>query len=317
MLARTALFDFADPMSAALWNLRESVRSFRTLNPQATEHDIWEALYEPSGVAPGSRSRVLLEDGWERHQRQISLYLLVGVTALFEGWIDEILQTVFTNKNDQAKTKLAKWLQYPTVRHPNGQLKAGSGAGLYELIQNGSPRQTPFAKTLRKSGKQSATSVRYSLNELDALLCVYRAFKEVRNAISHTNSIASQRAVDARSAAAALSANDVRMVSVPLPDIVDLNQPVFVSHDSVIAYLQVVTRLVTTYDAELCKSPQAEAELDRRWLKRWPSPQTLSKVRTGDGGRVNLWLREAGLPEADPPGKIVACLLAKGMIQTP
>ena len=145
--------------------------------------------------------RLFVRTDWETQRREIAKYVLLAMTALFEGWTEELLNAFPLSENQRSSK--AKKLQFPA-----SPTETGAKGVVADLLTQTSPTLAGFPVwPCRRPRRDNPLAEKYAWPELDALLTVLRYFKEVRNAISHSNGRASARTVEAYRHAAALDPN--------------------------------------------------------------------------------------------------------------
>jgi hypothetical protein len=243
----TEVFDFAWPTAAAMWNLRWQVDGFLRANPDATDSILQQRFINGSGISGANLKRSCIQWSWEMQQQQFAKFLLIEFCALYEAWIDSVL--------DEIGNGIRKQFQFPT----NGT--DGIGNALLALQANISTElETTIYPALQ-------TNKKYDPSHLNELLICYRYFKECRNVLVHYGGIATQRAAQSYTAYSALSA--VSLGVTEMPD----HCPIGGQGDSVqlrlrgvVGFGEIVLKLISTLDVELSKTTHAEAVLRDRWI---------------------------------------------------
>ncbi len=319
----TALYDFVHPMTAAVWNLRWQVRGYTIERPEVTEAELWARFVQGTGIEYWRNlRRVFLQSTWEAHEAEIAKFVLLGMTALFEGWAEELVG-VFPGNRASRRDRI-KGLQFPKGWvGPNPRSGAYPAPGAKSVVATLAGSRDPdmggFRGILQRRRKANAVSEKYSLAELDALLSVFRYFKEVRNAISHQNGRATSELVYAQQQAAALTATDLRLSRIPSMPAVAVGAPVSVSPKATLEYSEVVLRIVLTVDAELSDATgAARAELFRLWRDQWGAkPPRLHPNSARWPRQVEQWLIRARLPVPQPIEPVIRLLRSEGLVRMP
>lgn len=244
----TETFDFVWSTATAQWNLRWQVDGYLRASPDATDDELKSRFALGSGIRGANLRRYCVQTTWPEQQEMFARVLLIEFCALYEAWIDGVLEEL------GHRSTHASNLQFPTTN--NG----GLAVALTALLANISPELQqciyPVLKTNRKN----------SLPKLESLLICYRYFKEARNAVIHHGGVASQRALNAYLAFSGETAASLGVTEVPRHfPIGTIGDLVKLSLRGVVGFGEIVLKLVTTLDAELSQTTEAEAVFDSRW----------------------------------------------------
>ena len=293
----TETFDFVWSTATAQWNLRWQVDGFVRANPTANDEDLKSRFALGSGIRGANLRRSCLATTWDAQQEMFARILLVEFCALFEAWIDGTLEETGQD------TRHSKSLQFPSA---NGQ---GVSTALAALQANRSPDLEhsvyPVLLTNRKN----------SLAKLENLLRCYRYFKECRNAVIHHGGAASQRTVDAYVSFAAETAQTLGVTEVPKHfPIAAAGDTVQLSLRGVVGFGEIVLKLVTTLDAELSRTVEAEGVLARRWVKAHGARHHLPAGVRAQETRVEKLFRGLGLESPNDPLALLPMLRRRNLL---
>lgn len=292
----TALFQFVWPTAAALWNLRWQVSGFLAASPETPEAQLTARFIEGSGLKNVDLRTACLRTSWEEQQSEFAGFILLEACALFEGWIDAILDLL------DAKTKAnSKGLQFPaSATDPT----AGYASVLAKL-QKPDALGNIFHNALRTNPKNSPS-------KLQNLLLCYRFFKECRNDFAHNGRRASQKTCDAYLTYSSLDRIALGLKEAPQAPEPRLDTPLTLSLRGAVGFTDVVLRLIATLDSELASHPRSRDELLRRWREQFG---TRIQLRAGTSERerqVHRHIAKLGFPKPDSVDPIVQALRQSG-----
>jgi len=281
-----ALFDFAYPAVAALWNLRWQVRGYVETKPDVSETELRDRFVAGSGLNFRNLRRVCIEHTWEQQLEDFARIMLISIFSLYEGWLEETLR-----RFPSPKTR-ANELQYPSA-----SVGTRGKPGVREALQNLTSDKSPAMEDAFTAKLRALP--RYSLSTIDNLMILYRCFKEFRNSYVHSNGIATDYTEAAYNSASGLTAADVGMRKPPEIHAAVEGQPVKASFSGVIGLSEVILQIVTTLDAELSSTQVAEEYFLDRWRQKHRL-RTLSNDIVKRNARVKILAAEAGLLRPDP-----------------
>lgn len=248
----TEVFDFVWPTATAIWNLRWQVAGYVSASPTATESHLAGRFVAGSGIRGANLRRSCIDSSWEDQQQEFARFLLFEFCSLYEAWCEGTLNEL------GAAPSLSKKLQYPTT-FSNGAPSGGLRHAINAIVLNGSPIMAgSIYPAIAKNKKNSPLHI-------EQLLVCYRYFKEARNSLVHAGGSTSSRFVSAEAAYHQLTPAQVGLKEVPAINGHTTGGPIKLSLRGVVGFGDIVLRLVSTLDVELCKSPGAEQAFLRRW----------------------------------------------------
>ncbi len=295
----TETFDFVWATATAHWNLRWQVDGFLRAHPSATDEDLKSRFALGSDIRGANLRRSCIESSWPSQQEMFARILLIEFCALYEAWIDGTLEALGHNSTH------AKNLQFPSTAG------RGVGAALSALQTNVSPELEhclyPVLMTNRKN----------SLGRLENLLSCYRYFKECRNAIIHHGGLATQKTVDAYKSFAGETTASLGVAEVPQhAPVRSLGDSVSLSLRGVVGFGEIVLKLVTTLDAELAKTKEAEQILARSWNSLHGRNYNLPADPRAQETRLVKLVRKLGLETPRDPPKLLPMFRRLGLVAT-
>jgi hypothetical protein len=293
----TKLYDFVWPTAAAMWNLRWQVAGYVNVVPDATVEQLRARFTEGANIHGANLKRGCIEHTWDEQKDTFARILLINTIALYEGWIEEILQDL--GKNTKA---LQKGLQFP------GASGATSAIANINAIES----------TILKSSFHPALSSGryYALSKLNEMLLCYRFFKELRNCDMHAGGIADQKLVAACAQFQAIATPAGLGVSeVPAHTAPALGIPVKISLRGVVGFSGIIFRMLATLDAELSYSKLAEASFIRKWKATHANQRMLSARPDKRKTQVERMAHYAGFPKPSNPQGFGNWLTQLGLTQ--
>jgi hypothetical protein len=246
------LFDFVHTSSVALWNLRWQVQGYVGARPQATADEISAGFAGGTNIRANNLKGTCVEAPWEDQLSQFAQIISANLIAMYEGWAEELM-----SKFDIPG--LTNQVQWPS-KGSYGQKRDGVSEAL------ASARSAGVSEDMKRAFFPIYSANRkYSLAHLDALLTLYRYHKEIRNSFMHRGGVANDAAEAAWYRACTLTRADIGLRSSPyltrMAEGVSIKTNIF----EAIQLSDVLLRIVTTIDAELCFSNPAEKEFINSW----------------------------------------------------
>jgi hypothetical protein len=255
----TDLFDFVWPTAAAMWNLRWQVDGYVRAHSNVSDAELNGRFVAGSNITGANLKRACITTSWITQQETFAKFLLIDLCALYESWADGALQELQIAKPD------GKALQFPNKNR-------GLPGYVQKLVQSQSDMMNsciyPSLVTHRKN----------SLQFIHELLICYRYFKECRNCIVHNAGQPSSVAISAYKAYSSLTTSSLGLSEVPAHDAIAPGQRVRLILRGIVAFSEVILRLVATFDAELARSTYAEQLFIQRW-KTLHKPKRLLSAR--------------------------------------
>lgn len=293
----TETFNFVWATAAAQWNLRWQVDGFLRAHPTASSQDLKDRFSLGSGINGADLKTACIDTTWGKQQEMFAKILLIEFCALYEAWLDGALEALGKN------TKLSKDFQFPS----------SSSGGVSKALTKTRTKISP--EMLRCIYPTLASNKKNSLAYLENLLICYRFFKECRNTIIHHNSQASQKAIEAYSDYAPLSASGLGLKEKPrCSPIHTLGEPVNIDLRGVVGFGDVVLRIISTLDAELSQCEEAEKLLAKKWVKEIGRRQNMPNDQNMKIQRIGKHIKNLGLETPIDPLALIPLLQRNGLI---
>jgi hypothetical protein len=287
----TELFDFVWPAATALWNLRWQVAGYASANPNLTQEGLNARFVLGSGIHGVNLRKACFEFGWEQQQFQFAKFLLIDLFALYEAWLETTLKSL----NHKS---LLKDFQRPST--------SGIVGGLAHALAQIRRTESLVIKSAIYPGLLSQR--KNSLVRLEAMMTCYRFFKELRNSIIHRGGIADSLVCSAYASFSRLSASDLGIKQLPEHPVPVINQRLSIPLRGVVAFSEIILRLITTLDAELAKTSMAERELLSQWRDINGRGVTLKANPQERRAQLSRLIRKLGMPTPTRVEEIEALL---------
>lgn len=256
------LFDFIHTSSVALWNLRWQVQGFVGVRPDAGAEEISGRFSSGANIRANNLKGTCIETSWEDQLDQFAQIISANLIAMYEGWAEELMPKF-------GDPRLVSQVQWPS-RGNYGRLSDGVREALKQARSGG-----VSAEMEKAFFPICSASRKYSLVHLDPLLAMYRYHKEVRNSLMHRGGVANDVAEDAWRNASTLTRADIGLRSSPYLTKLTDGMMIKTNIGEAIQLSDVLLRIVSTIDAELCFTDFAE----QAFLGDWRAIERLREFR--------------------------------------
>lgn len=181
--------------------------------------------------------------------------------SLFEGWQDAISKEYGLSNNHKQALEWPSQSSYPRLK-ANGQSKGPGCTDVLTLLRSGQPS----ALMARSFGPTLTGAAGYSLSNLDDLYICFRAWKEARNCITHGGGRANSRFIDDAQRLAGIAARGLPPLKwfPALPTLAE-GESIDIPFKDMLAFSEVLRRIVCTVDAELAQTRKGEQVFVRRF----------------------------------------------------
>lgn len=288
----TSLFDTVWPTAVGLWNLRCSVSGVKCQFPTISESQLAAKFTLGSGIHGINFKRAFIEKTWEQQQVDFAWTILNSAFPIYEGWLEEMRQSVFTNMN-------VKEMQYPImVRTQVAQLTATHSSVLTNALYP--------AYSSKKNRCYS---------NIDSLMYCLRVFKEARNCYMHNGSIADSKLISAYNAYLPY-ATTTELCVAEVPEFVApvLDKEIQLSLRGVVGFSDILRKILISLDTELLCAEEAENEFIARYQKRQRLVRTLKADQNGARRQVKQYVTQCGFPTPIAVDEMTTFLLRHRLI---
>lgn len=288
----TSIFDTVWPISVGLWNLRCAVNGIKTQFPEVSERELTAKFTLGSGIHGVNYTRAFEQKTWEEQKSDLAWMILNNTFCVFEGWLQELKETVFCDMNQ-------KDLQFP--------IKARNEVA--RLVSTTS-------STMKKSFYNIYSNKRErNYMCIDAWLYCFRVFKETRNCYMHHGKFARQQLIDAYSDylpyanCTALDVSEIPEFFTP-----NLNDSINISLRGVVGFSHIIIKIMVTLDAELICSIHSETEFIKRYKEKHPTLRTLKSDTDSANNQICQYVKQAGFCKPEEAEQLKAFLLSNHLI---
>lgn len=237
---------------AGLWSIYKSGKDLAGLSSVPEWKKIANHLTAGIPEQGGIDLKVITGKTWSNHQETYTNFILTQGAILYEDWTGRIAEmTQTTGKKIKAET-----YQFPSGTKNNKYINWSA------LDSSGAIATSPFLTS--EIQPKLLTAHTTNINNLDALLNWYRYFKELRNSIAHHGGKASQKAIDAYTAASAVTLSSAGMSRDLTSGAPALGKQVPISLADAVLFLGLIQRLAFAFDAKYCTTNHAEIGLIAR-----------------------------------------------------
>jgi|GEM_PF-655728 len=291
----TEIYDFVWPTAVAIWNLKWQVSGYMSVRENATEAELIGRFAAGSNIHGANIRRASIDHSWEQQQEYFARFLLVNLIAVYEAWVEDVLEATGNNTKD-----VHNQIQFPTggmLANPKSSTNRDPIKGVRNAIaiitrQNSQMLIDAFYPTLIQHKKNSKAN-------LDSLLYCYRYFKECRNSLVHGGGVAKSSAELAYHDFLPHAINTKLSVSeVPEHYPIMKGANVKLSLRGVVGLSDIIQRMIVTLDAEISRAGSAEEELKRRWIEKHGTKRMLKqKDLEARKAQVGRMIKSAGFPQ--------------------
>ncbi|MGH0498942.1 hypothetical protein ACQVPI_22055 [Bacillus wiedmannii] len=289
----TDLFDFMWPTIAGVWNLREQVKNHLSIEPSATDKDLREKFISGSEINNVNFRKAFVKRTWEEQEQKLAEFLLTNIFAIHENWLDEVYYAMYPQhiNTDIDISWFTKGMQFPFGSN-------SSNKHVWRAIRRACSNESIMLKDAFYSSL--CANKKNSKQNLNNLLICYRFFKECRNTIIHNAGkvkIGSNliNAYNRFLTVSNTNSLDVKEVPEHLPVVVGTDLKI--SLRGVVGFCEVVLRIITTCDAELARSLDAENEFEKAWKQSKQKNRTLKKESAKREKQIKRYLIKLQYPE--------------------
>jgi hypothetical protein len=295
----TELFDFVWPTAAALWNLRWQVSGFLNEAPDSTPKQLNDRFVFGSGIHGTNLRKSCIDTTWDSQKHHLAGIMLTNAFSIYEHWADEILVSVGMG---DGKGKLL-------------QRDTGSKGepGLCETVNSLCKAECAVLKSAYYPFFSSGS--KYSWPNIKNQLACFRYFKELRNSQIHNGGKATARAEAAYLLFAPISGkHDLGVRGELVHEPVVQGQYFRLHLRGVVGFCDILLRMMTTVDAELCRAAAAETTLTNAFKTGARLISTFSTNHKSRHMQVLGSCKRAGLPPPSDARAIEKFLLEKRLV---
>lgn len=274
----TETYDTVWPTAVGLWNLRCMVNGVKREFPAVNERELASKFSLGSGIHGVNYKKAFLDSSWEMQQEKFAWILLNSTIPIFEGWLEELKQTIF-----------------PDLRIKDMQFPGSVQAEVNRLKQNSSAMLTnSFYQLYSQKRDRCYTNI-------DALMKCYRVFKETRNCYMHNGSKADEKLINAYLDYIPVATKTDLCVS-ETPEFFQpiLGSDIQISLRGVVGFSYILIKIMVSLDTELLCVNDAEKEVLARYKGKHTDKdghfvmRTLKTDQNGAHSQVKHYIQQCG-----------------------
>lgn len=294
----TSTYDTVWPTAVGLWNLRCMVNGVKKEFPAVSESELAAKFSLGSGIHGVNYKRAFLENSWEMQQAKFAWILLNSTIPIFEGWLEELKQTIFPDLK-------IKDMQFPgSVQVEVTRLKQNSSAMLINSF---------YQSYSHKRDRCYAN--------IDALMKCYRVFKETRNCYMHNGSKADAKLINAYTDYIPVATKTDLCVS-EVPEFIQpiLGSDIQISLRGVVGFSYILIKIMVSLDSELLCTSDAEKEILARYKEKHTNKDNHFILRTlkpdldGAHRQVKRYIQQCGFPVPQTADDLTDFLLKNRLV---
>lgn len=202
-----------------------------------------------------------VQENW----RALAEFTIVNVVARFEWWIDEVVdhfpkanQKLTPPSGKSSKRAIDKALQFPADSSSGKDWYGGVLDAVAALTTGEDPELVQSVRPVLHRARGTSCS------QLPKMLTIYRYFKEVRNALAHSQAVASDLVERWGAEAVGVTAAEVGLKTLPPVTVYTAGDAMTINMRTVALFDALVRRVVLTLDAELAASNVGASQVEER-----------------------------------------------------
>lgn len=285
----TNVLNLIKPSANALWYMRKQYKQYSSENSGASQKEVNQHFQEGCDIIGADVFSACTNIEWQSQKAIFSQLLLIELCAIYESWIDEILQVLSENDTDK-RNSISDKFQFPEKYKD----------GLKSLLGTKSKILPEFLNGLRKHKKNNHAHI-------GELLVCYRYFKECRNAIVHLGSNINEKIVECEDAYARLSPSDLKLKALPNYFPISSGNKIRLNFRGIELFADIIIQLIVTLDSELSQSKNAEKVFLEMWGHTY-NEKNLKENMLKREKQLNNCINNIGLPSPANVQKLVKYL---------
>ena len=291
----TEAFDLIHPIRSSLWNMKAEIAGLKMLDPSISEAKLKSRFSIVPEIGGVNYTRAFSDWDWEKIQTELAWILLNTIFVVYEGWLQELHDTVFSTTSGNLNIE---YMQFPCDPSSTERYGRSPKNIVDEIARLKTSRSLMLEGTFYNLYRTRPR--RTTATSLNNLMYCYRYFKELRNCYTHNGKQTSQRLVDAYSKylpyadSSALNVKEIPEIKAPT-----INTPAALTLRGVIGFSYIVIQIMLTSDAELLCSQYAEEEFLYR-LKELHRPTRNVSSRENGIGIARTYVQSAGYLKPEP-----------------
>lgn len=240
LLQATELFDFIWPTALAMWNFRAQAIGYTIADKEMTNEKLANRFSSNDKTINRAYVTKYCDTQWDDHKTYLSKILLGEICSIYDAWCNDMIHELQLNN--------------------------------CEISQLYSPSQYTHALYINKEDISSfmlnnvypklINNKKYNYPKTKEMLTCFKYFKECRNSFMHNGGKATDRVIKWQEKFKKIT--DIGAKEIPEFFPTKLNEKIKLSLRGVVGFADIVTRTITSFDAETSKCKHAELLLASR-----------------------------------------------------
>ena len=248
--AITKIMTIAWGLNAGLWMLYQEASNFFSKDETLTSNDFLQQFFQGTHITR-LNSKEIIKEGWPVNERYISEMLLINAFAIFDGWVDDIIDA-----------GLSSVIPISEVYDNFIDIKKKVERGEFKVLE----------KAVELSGESTLkdafdTSKVKQDNYIKNLIAVFMYFKACRNCIAHGDKTADRKTIDYYNKIKNFQNTDIGVKVYPAIIAPQKNTPLEIKFRGVVGFYDILRKIIMHYDSFMTDYKGAEIELIARFKK--------------------------------------------------
>lgn len=236
--------DMVWAIDAGLSNLRQDIQEYYSSNPSANDTQAKNSVLHGNTNHRVSLKTVGINFSWEEEQQYVAELLLVNGFAIFDTWVDNIVDAAFVSVSKKQRDKIKKDLKTGDPTSLNNYYASEPKATLANCFHITFPLQTLY---------------------IDKLWLVYKYFKSLRNCHAHGSKTFTSIAETNYNAISSFVNTDIGVKEFPKIEPTVCGEKIVIYLRGVVGFYDVLLRIIRHYDTFLGDTDGLDSELINRW----------------------------------------------------
>lgn len=243
----TRTLDMVWALNLGLWRLRNDASDYLDSHPDTNDKKM-KVEFAKGVYIHGLNFKLIGKDlTWDDEEQYIAELLLINATAIFDSWVNDIVDAGFPSASNNRKKEIGKKMKEGDFSELDKELLVESRSVLYDCFDTASKRMDAY---------------------IDNLILVYKYFKSCRNCCAHGSRQFSNVAETNYNAISGFDKTNIGLKEMPKIAITVHNKPVKLYLRGVVGFYDVLRKIMQHYDAVLADYKGIELNLICRWNQK-------------------------------------------------
>lgn len=262
----TRTFDIIWALDAGLWLLRSAAKKYFEENPNSNNKTAKDFLVKDLDIHGLNLKRIAKDLTWKDEEQYIAELLLIYGIAIFDSWVDSIVDTVLLNTSNKLKFKIKQELKQGNFEKFKSQLS--------------SEQNSTLAKYFHVSPDLNDT-------QINNLQLIYIYFKSCRNCCAHGSHKFTKSCENNYNRIKNLTYKDCGIEEFPKIAETKAGTPIQLILRGIVGFFDILIKIITHYDIVASEKKAIESEL----IKRWQSIHYKPRMNKYNPKRLNNSIR--------------------------